>query len=176
MPDIIRIAITGPESSGKSTLTKELARHFNTIYVPEYAREYLGSLNRQYNYDDILHIARGQFKREQQQVEKAQGILFCDTDFLVSKIWCDEKYGRCHPWILEMIHNHPYDLYLLCDADLPWEADPLRENPDDRERLLELYKHELESRTYPFAIISGSNKDRLISAINAINQHLTLNT
>ena len=136
--------------------------------MAEYSREYLNNLDRKYEYDDILAIARGQYAGEELMVSKASGLLFCDTDFIVNLVWCMDKFGKCHPWILEMIDRHPYDLYLLCDTDVPWKPDPLRENPDDRERLFEFYKKELESRELPFSIISGKGKDRVENAIRAI--------
>ncbi len=100
--------------------------------------------------------------------------MFCDTEFIVNKVWCDEKFGECHSWIEEMIVRHPYDLYLLCNTDIAWEADPLRENPDDRDRLLMMYKYELESRNLPYALISGVGDERSKMAIEAITQYFKL--
>ncbi len=151
-------------------MAKQLAEHFNTIYVPEYSRECLKDLGREYTYDDILLIARGQYESEQQGMRRAKDLLFCDTEFIVNKIWCEEKYGKCHSWILDMIDSHIYDLYLLCDIDLPWEPDPLRENPDDRDRLFVLYTEELENRNLPYEIISGSGKERLMNAIGFVEK------
>ena len=137
--------------------------------MPEYSREYLRELSRSYGYDDILSIAKGQFEDEERMAAKATGLLFCDTDFIVNKIWSIDKFGKCHPWILDMIDQQHYDLYLLCNTDLPWEPDPLRENPEDRERLFELYKTELEERKLPYAIISGTGKERLENAIRVVD-------
>jgi NadR type nicotinamide-nucleotide adenylyltransferase len=169
MSRILRVAVTGPESTGKSELAQALAKHFGTVWVPEYSREYLDTLKRPYNYIDIFAIARGQYEKEQEMLGEAKRVIFCDTEFIVNKIWCDEKYGKCHPWIVEMIEKHPYDFYLLCNTDLPWEPDPLRENPHDRDRLLALYKHELKSRNLPYLLISGTGPTRLNSAITAVN-------
>lgn len=124
-----------------------------------------------YNYDDILDIAKGQFAKEESMASDASGFLFCDTDLIVNKIWCIDKFGKCHPWILDMISNHIYDLYLLCDIDLPWKDDPLRENPGDRHRLFTLYRQELDRLEFPYAIISGTGRERLENAIEAINRH-----
>lgn len=168
-PQTLRIAITGPESTGKSELAEQLAMHYMTAWVPEYAREYLEDLDRKYNYGDILSIAKGQYEREEQMVADAGSLLFCDTEFIVNKIWCDDKFGKCHNWILEMIDSHPYDLYLLCNADLPWEEDPLRENPGDRERLFGLYFHELKSRDFNFEVISGLGQERVKNAIRIVD-------
>ena len=101
---------------------------------------------------------------------EAENFLFCDTEQIVNKIWCDEKFGTCHPWILDKILTHRYDLYLLCEPDLRWEADPLRENPEDRERLFELYKKELEVNKFPFVIINGQGKERLNKALEAMQR------
>ena len=166
---IRRISITGPESTGKSWLAQHLARHYQDAWVPEYAREYLNNLDHPYGFEDILHIAKGQFEREEKQAKTAQKILFCDTDFLVTHIWGMVKYGKSHPWIENKKNTHIYDLYLLCDTDLPWEPDPLREHPDQRKELLELYLKELSERKLPYTLISGQGTARLNAAIEAIN-------
>jgi NadR type nicotinamide-nucleotide adenylyltransferase len=165
---IRRIAITGPESTGKSMLASQLASHYKTAWVPEYAREYLDHLGRPYLEEDLLKIAHGQLSAEEIQLPKASTYLFCDTELLVIKIWSEVKYNRCHPWIMEAITALPYDLYLLCDIDLPWEYDPLREHPDQRNFLFELYCNELMRRGSPFYVVRGLGKDRLANAIDII--------
>ena len=167
---IIRIAITGPESTGKSMLTAQLAKHYKAVMVAEYAREYLEKLGRSYEYHDILKIAKGQLSIEKAVLKSTEKFLFTDTEAIVTKIWCNVKYGRCHPWILEQIQDHPYDLYLLCNVDLPWEDDPLREHPDKRIVLFNLYQEELVQRKLQFSIISGSGDNRLQEAIKVIDQ------
>jgi len=137
--------------------------------VPEYSREYLRELNRSYRYDDILAIAKGQFEDEERMAAMTTGLLFCDTDFIVNKIWCIDKFGKCHPWILDMIGQQHYDLYLLCNTDIPWEPDPLRENPEDRERLFGLYKTELEERKLPYAVIGGTLNTQNPTPFPAVN-------
>jgi NadR type nicotinamide-nucleotide adenylyltransferase len=169
---ISRIAITGPESTGKSWLTEHLALHFNTKFVPEFAREYIENLNRPYAFDDIEIIAKHQLLLEKKAMEEANGLLFVDTDFFVTKIWSDFVYHKCCPWILEQLRNHRYDLHLLCDIDLPWEFDPQREHPNQRKELFDIYKMELETAHRPFEIISGTGEARLESAINAISKHI----
>ncbi len=164
--------MTGPESTGKSRLAESLAARYNTLWVPEYSPEYLRGLGRKYNYDDILAIAREQYRREELLAKKAERLLFCDTDFLVNKIWSIDKFGRCHPWISRMATGHIYHLYLLCDTDIPWEYGPLRENPHDRERLFGLYEHELLKAGLPYAIVSGSGPARLENAGEAIETRL----
>jgi len=167
-----RIAITGPESTGKSELAKGLAEHFGCSWVPEYSREYLKKIGREYVFDDILAIARGQLMLEEEYYQaSAAGYLFCDTELLVCKIWSYERFGKCDPWIQDRLNHHSYDLYLLCNTDIQWEPDPLRENPDDRDRLLEKYKKELDDRSLPYAIINGSGNKRINNAIRIVNSY-----
>ncbi|MCX6283165.1 MAG: ATP-binding protein [Bacteroidetes bacterium] len=165
-----KIAITGPESTGKSMLAQQLASQFETVWVPEYAREYLELNGPSYHEEDILAIARGQLEQETKALSKASGFIFCDTEFIVTKIWSEVKYGRCHPWISEQAVNHVYDLYLLCDIDLPWESDPLREHPGMRKELFELYCNELKEMGFPFFIVSGYGPDRLRNAVGIIHE------
>jgi NadR type nicotinamide-nucleotide adenylyltransferase len=167
---IKRISITGPESTGKSWLAQQLARHYDEPWVPEYSREYLNNLNHPYGFEDILHIAEGQYLREKERAKTARNYLFCDTDFLVTHIWGMVKYGKSHPWIENKKKNHIYNLYLLCDTDLAWEPDPLREHPEQRNELLELYLKELSEQKLPYTLISGQGTARLNAAISAINQ------
>ncbi|MCK9401413.1 MAG: ATP-binding protein [Bacteroidales bacterium] len=165
-----RVAITGPESTGKSELTKQLAGYYQTLWVPEVAREYLVNLGRAYVFEDILAIAKEQLELENTIAEKAEKILFCDTDFLVTKIWSSYKYGKCDQWIEEKVKSHIYDLYLLCDIDLPWVEDPLREHPGKREELFGLYLNALQQLNVDFAIISGKSELRLKNAILAVEK------
>ena len=170
-----RIAITGPESTGKSLLAKQLAKYYNTVWVPEYAREYINNLNRPYDQDDILKIAKGQIKNEEILSLKANKILICDTELLVTKIWSEHKYKNCHPWILETIKKHTYDLYLLCNIDLQWQPDPQREHPQLRDYFLNLFKNELINRKFNFDIISGQITERLKNAIRIIDKFIKNN-
>lgn len=170
---LYKIAITGPESTGKSTLTKHLAEHYNTVWVPEYAREYINKLDRTYNREDILSIAKNQLEMENKMVKNASRFLFCDTEPIVTKIWSEDKYNSCDPWILRKIEEHKYDLYLLCYIDLPWQQDPQREDPHRREYLFELYLQELTQRNFPFYVISGSGKTRLKHAVKQIESFFT---
>ena len=168
---IIRIALVGPESSGKTTLCKLLAAHYKTNWVPEYAREYVGKLNRAYTADDILLIAQKQLKTENEILAKTNKFLFVDTEFIISKIWCEDVFGFCHSWIEEKIEENKYDLYLLTKPDLPWQNDPVRENPKKRDYFFELYLKELEKRNFNYEIISGIGDDRFNNALNAIKKY-----
>ena len=165
---IKRIAITGPESTGKSWLAENLAAHYHTVWVPEFAREYLEDLGKPYEKEDIVRIAAGQLEREEVKAQSASGYLFCDTEMLVTKIWSDVKYGECDQWILNQLESHRYDLYLLCDIGLPWEYDPLREHPEMRQYLFDTYLQELTSRNLPFHVVRGSGQARLQNAVRFI--------
>lgn len=171
---LIRISITGPESTGKSSIAKQLAEHFNTLFVPEFAREYINNIHRPYVYEDILEIAKGQLHQEIEISTKVKNIFFCDTDLIVTKIWSEHAFGKCDSWILENIETHPYDLYLLMNIDLPWEFDPQREHPHMREFFFKLYENELLSRNLPFKIISGTGDNRLANAINIVEKFFSL--
>jgi NadR type nicotinamide-nucleotide adenylyltransferase len=169
---VIKVAITGPESTGKSMLAGQLANHYRTAWVPEYAREFINRLDRPYNQADILEIAKGQIWSETAKSRQTSGLLFCDTELIVTKIWSEVKYGNCDPWILSRIKSHKYDLYLLCDIDIPWAEDPQREHPHMREFLFNLYKKELQLMELPFFIVSGLNHERLVNAIRIVDSFL----
>ena len=168
---MIRISVTGPESTGKSWLAQHLAEHYKTQWVHEYARKYLERINRPYTYDDILLIARNQFKEENALAQNTE-LLFCDTDFCVTTIWCNVKYGKCHPWLTEKLEQNHYNLYLLCDIDLPWQYDPLREHPEMRATLLGMYKDLLVNHGFNYRIVSGTGDDRLHNAIAFVDKYL----
>ena len=167
-----RIAIIGPESTGKSTLCEQLAQHYGTVWCPEYAREYLLERGTEYSYDDLLRIARGQAALEDRMQGEASRHYFIDTNMYVMKVWCEVVFGDCHKWILNEAATRSYDLYLLCNTDLPWVQDGLREYPDPlvRERLFNMYYDLLVNDGTPWAVISGvSGEERLQGAIRHIN-------
>lgn len=167
-----RIAITGPESTGKSSLCKQLAKHFNDQWVPEVAREYIAKLDRPYQQEDILQIAIKQKAAENEAEKQANQFLFCDTELIVCKIWSEHKYKACNPWIVNQIKMSNYDLYLLCDIDLPWEPDPQREHPDLREYFFKKYIQELSMHQFNYKIVNGKGKERLNNAIKFINESI----
>ncbi len=171
----LRIAITGPESTGKSALAQQLAACFNESWVPEYSREYLQLTGGKYTFKDILAIAKGQYNSERRYLKTAGNIVFCDTDFLVTFIWEKVRYNKTHKWIDDKISLKGYDYTLLCDIDLPWEFDPLRENPYDRDMLLKLFLDELNLRKINYSIITGFGEKRLQNAIDALNKSGVLN-
>lgn len=166
-----KIAIIGPESTGKSTLAKGLADHFQEPFVPEYGRKYLEENGNKYEETDLLKISKGMLEAEKEKAKNANQFLFCDTDMIMMKVWYEVKYGECHPFVLEKLTEHPYNYYLLCAPDLPWEADPLRENPNIREELFERYQKELDNYNLNYSIISGKT-NRLNKAIKEIEDNL----
>jgi NadR type nicotinamide-nucleotide adenylyltransferase len=166
--EIIRIAVVGPECTGKSTISAQLAKHYKTNYVPEFAREYLAHLHRPYTLDDIVEISKGQMRTEDEISSSANKLLICDTNLVVTKIWAEFKYKQCPEWIKEHITKRKYALHLLTYPDIPWQEDPLREHPHLREELFELYKKELDIQSVPYIIISGPPEERLQKAITAI--------
>ena len=175
---IKKIVVLGPESTGKSTLCEQLAEHYKTKYCPEYAREYLFKNGTNYSFDDLLSIAKGQLVKEEEVVQSAianrLSLVFIDTDMYVMKVWCEFVFNKCHPWILKQIAERKYDLYLLCNPDLPWVKDELREYPDlaTRERLYRIYKDLMINQTAPWAGISGDHEERLLKSIAAVNSFL----
>ena len=167
---MISIAIVGPESTGKSTLASDLASHYNTVCVPEYSREFLSSLNRPYVKEDLLAIAKGQLAEEQKYRGKADRLIFLDTDLFVVKVWSEFKYGDCDPSILQLLSTNQAGFYLLTSPDIPYEEDPLRESPKDRERLFDIYHKVLVDAGVDFHVVEGSDHTRFQNAIQAINK------
>jgi NadR type nicotinamide-nucleotide adenylyltransferase len=168
-----KIVIIGPESTGKSTLCEQLAAHYDSLWVPEYAREYLIRNGKNYTYDDLLVIARGQVALEEKMAQ-GQSLLFVDTDLYVMKVWSEFVFGKCDPWILDQIGKRQYDGYLLCRTDLPWAPDVLREYPDlvTREKLFHIYRDILINQSTPWFEIEGTADQRLQSAISATGRLL----
>jgi nicotinamide riboside kinase len=197
---IKKIVVIGPESTGKSTLCQELAAHYNAVWCPEYAREYLLKHGTNYTYDDLLTIAKGQIQLEEKLIVNselaisngqlvmgnkqastnkishsplttAHSPLFIDTDMYVMKVWCEFVFGKCHRYIFDQIAKRKYDLYLLCNIDLPWVKDELREYPDleTREKLYLIYKNIMVNQSVPWADISGNYEERLEKAIIAVD-------
>lgn len=175
MTVIRKIAVTGPESTGKSRLARQLADHYDTAYAPEYAREYIDRLDRDYVQQDITNIAKGQLAAELEAMKRARSLLFCDTELIVTKIWSLHKYGSCDPWITGQIQENPYDLVLLCDVDMPWEPDPQREHPHLRSYFFDWFRRELNVYGLPYRIVRGMGKERLRNAIDAVEAYLSEN-
>lgn len=164
----MRIAITGPESSGKTTLTKALAEALGWRSAPEYAREYLEITNGTYGFDDLEKIAEGHFDR----IKNGARDIIVDTDFIVMKVWSDVRFGKTAEKIKKLIEQDLFDLHIVCMPDIPWEPDPLRENPTDRDVLLKLYIEELEASNKKWISVSGSHEERLTKALQEIQNLL----
>ncbi|HEV8084323.1 MAG TPA: ATP-binding protein [Chitinophagaceae bacterium] len=199
METIKKFVIIGPESTGKSTLCSQLAEHYKTLWVPEYAREYLLKKGTDYAYDDLLTIAKGQIDGEEiitnQFADKIEApgfeknkhrtsdivhhkskkaFLFIDTDMYVMKVWCEYVFNKCHNWILNRIAERDYDGYLLCNADLDWVADALREYPDKtiRQKLYYYYKDVMINQTIPWVDITGNYTERFEKAVKFIDDKI----
>jgi len=179
---IKKVVVIGPESTGKSTLCKQLAGHFNTTLVEEYAREYLLKNGTDYTYENLLDIAKGQLENEESGIGNWEAAnheplttnhkpVFIDTDMYVMKVWCEFVFEKCHHWILNRIAERKYDLYLLCNIDMPWVKDELREYPDlvRRQKLYCYYKDILINQHVPWIEISGNYEERLEKAIKAVD-------
>ena len=163
---MLRIAVTGPESSGKTTLCTALAEHYKVSYIPEYARTYLEQTQGQYQYSDLDVIAQSQLK----SLLSFKGqIAICDTDFSVLEIWSNYKYNKVSKDIKELVTKDYFDLHVLCAPDMSWEFDPLRENPNSRAELFELYKTNLNKYNKNFIVVNGPHENRLKKTTQAID-------
>jgi NadR type nicotinamide-nucleotide adenylyltransferase len=171
---MLKVVVIGPESTGKSTLSEQLAAHYQTVWVREYARQYLEQIGRPYHQNDLLNIAKGQLALEDELAQKADRLLICDTDLHVIKVWSEHKYGHCDPEILHQLATRHYDLYLLTYIDIPWEEDPQREYPDPamREHFYNVYRDLVKASGAPWVEIKGSFEDRKASAIAAVDSLL----
>ena len=161
---MLKIIITGPESSGKTTLCKALSKHFNLPFSKEYARTYIDALDRDYIMDDLLLIAKG-------QLESEFNSQLLDSDLITIKIWSEYKYGSCDKWIFDQIEIQKTEkrFYLLCKPDIPWQADNQRENPNDREALFKIYKEELDDLGHKYFIVEGGDRtENSISKISSL--------
>lgn len=184
------IVIVGPESTGKSTLCSLLAAHYNTVWCPEYAREYLTIHGTSYTYEDLAIIAKRQTElqkkyneialtkwkeaQQQNQLTTLFPLLFVDTDMMVMKVWSEFVFGKTDPFIIESLATQQADLYLLCNIDLPWEADEMREYPgiEKRKELFEIYYNLLINQHVPWKVIVGNNEKRIASAIETVESFL----
>ena len=171
---MVKIAIVGPESSGKTTLCEALAAHYDVPWVEEFARAYLTERGGRYEEKDLPDIAQGQYDSAVRIEEKNLGspLILHDTEMLTMRIWSEEKFGRVDRRILELFALMPFDHWLLCRPDIPWEVDPLRENPNDRDRLFAIYEAKLRSMGKPYTIIEGAHEMRMRTAVAVIDELL----
>ena len=169
---IPKIAIVGPESTGKSTMSAYLAKHYHTVWVPEYARDYCATLTEPCTWQDEINMFYGQLDLEAEMLPLANELLICDTTFITVKIWSDYTFGRTPQEVLDELPKHPYDLYLLLNIDLPWEEDPLRDFPHMREHFMEIWIKELRALDARYVLISGTGDDRYENAVKAIDEFI----
>ncbi|MGZ5246150.1 MAG: AAA family ATPase [Flavitalea sp.] len=170
-----KVVILGPESTGKSTLCKLLAEKFHAPWVPEYAREFLLEHGMDYSFEDLLTIAKGQLKSEDEIIASTNaGVVFIDTDMHVMKVWCEFVFGKTHDYILKELSLRQYDLFLLCNVDLPWVKDELREYPDleTRERLYNIYRSMLVTENLLWVDVHGDHPQRFEIATAAVEKLL----
>lgn len=174
---IIKIALFGPESTGKTTLAKQLADYYKTEWVPEFARDYLQEKWEENQHicvaDDMMPIAYGQTALENKKLETANKYLFCDTNLMVTKVFSEMYYGFCDPLLNEAAVKHEYDLFFLTDIDVPWEKDDIRDTPEGRETVFSVFKQTLIDTKKPFITLSGDKESRLKKAV-AIIENLAL--
>lgn len=171
---LLKIAVVGPESTGKSTMAKKLAESWKTVCVPEYARYYCQNLNNQYTLQDELNMYYGQIALEESLLPLATDrLIVADTTIMTIKIWSDHLFGHTPEEVLKEIARRKYDFYLLMDIDLPWEDDPLRDFPEERPHFLKIWKKELTAIDASYSLISGQGAARLENGINAVRKFLT---
>ena len=175
--DLIKVVLFGPESTGKTTLSKKLAEHYRTQWVPEYAREYLqDKWNKEQKAcepKDLLPIAYGQMELENALAKKANKILICDTDLLETKVYSEAYYlGYCDPLLEEHALKNTYDLYLLTYIDVPWVKDDLRDKPEERERMFAYFNETLKKYHRNFVTLKGDKQKRFATAVEHLDKLL----
>lgn len=173
----IKVVFFGPESTGKTTLSRQLARHYNSVWVPEYAREYLqnkwNNERKTCEPKDLLPIAEGQIKLENELAKKIDTVLICDTDLLETKVYSEAYYlGTCDPILEKYALENSYNLYFLTYIDTPWKADDLRDRPEDREAMFEAFQNELIKTNRDYVLLKGDKKERLETAIGHVDKLL----
>lgn len=167
---IIKIAILGAESTGKTALCEQLAKQYKTTFVPEFARDFFekNDINN-YNINDLIYIAEKQLELEKEKIKTANKFLFCDTSLITLKIWAENKFNTIPDFIVKNIQPKDYDLYLICNNDVVWIADPQRKDPELREHIFKWTKHELSKLSAEYHIIKGVNETKLKSATEIID-------
>ncbi|MDD3319940.1 MAG: ATP-binding protein [Paludibacter sp.] len=171
---MFKIAIIGPESTGKTELARNLSEYFNASWIPEYAREYVEHLKRPYTFDDVCKIAKKQIELEKKYSDtesEKKGFLFFDTELIITKVWFEYKYQKVPDFLNQQLDTRFFDFYLLCAPDLVWEADTVREHGTDREYFFKWYKREIEQTGKPFVIIKGFGNQRIKNAVLSIENY-----
>jgi HTH-type transcriptional regulator, transcriptional repressor of NAD biosynthesis genes len=173
--NLVKVVLFGPESSGKTTLSQQLARYYNTVWVPEFARDYLqekwNNERKTCEMSDFIPIAIGQMELENKLATKADKVLICDTDLLETKVYSEEFYdGFVDDKLEEAALKNSYDLYLLTYIDTPWEKDDLRDRPEQRLEMFTAFENALIQHKRPYILLKGDKKTRLFTATEAINK------
>jgi len=169
---MLRVLITGPESTGKTELCQALAKHYGAKVLPEYAREYVENLKGPCTYEDVEHIARWQQKAYNRNQNPGTYVFF-DTWLVITRVWFEVVFKKVPRWIDEQISQASFDLVLLCQPDLPWISDGIRENGGEmRYVLLERYLQLIRKTGWDYATVSGLGDERLKNAIQSIDKHL----
>ncbi|WP_290698783.1 ATP-binding protein [Lacinutrix sp.] len=171
----LKVVLFGPESTGKTTLSRHLAHYYNSVWVREYAREYLqdkwNNERKTCELKDLLPIAEGQIKLENESAKKTDTVLICDTDLLETKVYSEVYYsGICDPILKKNAIENTYDLYFLTYIDTPWEADDLRDKPEDREGMFKTFEDALKKYDRPYVLLKGDKKERLETAVKHIDK------
>lgn len=170
---LLKIGVVGAESTGKSELCEKMAAHFNTLWVPEYAREYFNHSNiYKYSLQDLESILEQQLTWETEYSLKANKLLFCDTTAITLKIWAELEFSTCPQTIEQAVQHQNYDFYLICNNDIDWQEDPQRLNKFSRELIFEKNKQEVETSKIPFLVVSGRGTERVKKTIQALTQFL----
>jgi nicotinamide riboside kinase len=165
--------ITGAESTGKSALTEWLANYFNVPYIPEFARSYIENLRRPYTYEDVEEIAMTQIKQINEYKNTSYPFIFADTWLIITKVWFELVFGESPLWLENEIKNTPVNLFLVCDIDLPWIPDPVRENGGEKRVMLhKKYLEIIKENHFDYKIVSGKNSERYNNSLKIIKKKL----
>ena len=172
--NIVKVVLFGPESTGKTTLASQLAYHYQTVWAPEYAREYLqekwNNKRQVCEHEDLLPIAIGQMKLENKLAKRADRVLICDTDLLETKVYSEEYYDGIVDRDLEIAaEKNQYDIYLLTYIDIPWKLDSIRDRPEQRENMFKAFENALKKSNRPYVILKGDEERRFKKAIEVID-------
>jgi len=178
--ELIKVVLYGPESTGKTTLAKQLAEHYKTLWVPEFMREYLqkkwDSEKKMVSKEDLIPIAKGQLKLENEASQQVENLLICDTNLLELKVYSEYYYnGFCPSEIKTEATKNNYSIYLLTYIDTPWEVDDLRDRPNNREEMFCIFEAELKEQGFPYEILKGKQRERFENAVKIIDELLKKN-
>ena len=168
-PRVVRVVLTGSESTGKTTLAHRLAEHYHTSVSREFVRAYAVQRGNQLGFADHGPIARGQMAAEDEAVTAADSVVFIDTDLMSTVVYGEHYYGRCPAWIVDAAVERAADLYLLMDIDVPWVADPARDRGDRRPEMHALFRDRLDTLRLPYVEIGGDWDARFATARGAVD-------